>query len=142
MSISFSLSKIGFENDKYKFIVVQKTSKFDSLFNVKNNVKHFTFAICEVKFSFGSNYVDEINGMDSNVNTQIKCLKYPNIYFSTGTKNLQLSCREKIRKQIIFKVHLIKLIRPSPNYFLLEMVGHGCFDELHVFISYFGQRLL
>lgn len=111
------------------------------MFNVKNNVSHFIFAIYEVKLSFGNNYVEEINGMDSNVKTKIRYLKYPNIYFSNGTKNLQLSGREKIRKRIIFKVHLIKLIRPSPNYFLLEMVGHGCFDELYVFISYFGQLL-
>ena len=29
-----------------------------------------------------------------------------------------------MRKLITFKAYLIKLIKPSPNYFLLEMVGH------------------
>ena len=44
---------------------IQNTRKVDSLSNIKDNVKHFSSAIYEVKYSSGSNYVlAETNGTE------------------------------------------------------------------------------
>ena len=48
-----------FTNNKGKFNIVWKTRDIRSLFQIKDNVKHYSCVVYEDNYSCGENYVDE-----------------------------------------------------------------------------------
>ena len=114
---------ITFRNNKHKFNIVWNSRNIGSLFQVKDNVKHYSCIIYEGNCSCGENYVGQSVGNvvlrwaeHEDTNKQFEPAKHLK-YFLDHHFDWKVLTRapEHMRKRKILEAFLIKSISPSLN---------------------------
>ena len=120
---SLTKNLVIFTNNKWKFNIVWNTRDIRSLFQIKGNVKHYSYTIYEGNYSCDKNYVAEsvrnvvLRWVEhEDPNKQSEPAKHSK-YFPDHQFNWKVLTRalEYTRKKKSLKLLLIKSINPSLN---------------------------